>query len=74
MKAQNNIYTILEIVSMAIGAAIIICSFIPAMLKMYCGKTFSFDTADFFLIGFLAGAVVMVFGGLFFDYLDEKHN
>lgn len=74
MKTQNNIFAILEIVSIIIGAIIVFISFIPGVLKMYFGKTFVFDVADFFLFGFLIGAAVMVFGALFFDYLDEKNN
>lgn len=74
MKTQNNIFTILEISSIIIGAIIVFISFIPGILKMYFGKMFAFDVANFFLFGFLIGAVIMVFGALFFDYLDEKYN
>lgn len=74
MKTQNNIFSFLEIVSIVIGAIIVFISFIPGCLKMYFGKTFTFDVANFFLFGFLIGAVIMVFGAILFDYLDEKHN
>jgi hypothetical protein len=74
MKTQNNIFAILEIASIIIGAIIVFVSFMPGILKMYFGKTFVFDVADFFLFGFLIGAGVMVFGTILFDYLDKKHN
>jgi hypothetical protein len=74
MKTQKNIFAILEIASIIIGAIIVFVSFIPGILKMYFGKMFAFDVADFFLFGFLIGAGVMVFGAIFFDYLDEKYN
>lgn len=74
MKTQNNIFTILEIVSIIIGAIIVFISFIPGVLKMYFGEMFAFDVANFFLFGFLIGAVIMVFGAILFDYLDEKYN
>lgn len=74
MKAQNNIFAILEIASIIIGAIIVFISFIPGVLKMYFGQTFTFDVANFFLWGFFIGAAIMVFGAILFDYFDEKHN
>lgn len=74
MKTQKHIFTILEIASIIIGAIIVFVSFIPGVLKMYFGKMFTFDVANFFLFGFFIGAVIMVFGAILFDYLDEKYN
>lgn len=74
MKTQNNIFLNLEIASIIIGAIIVFISFMPGILKMYFGKTFAFDVANFFLFGFFIGAAVMVLGTILFDYLDEKHN
>ena len=72
MKTQHNIYLGLEIVSIVLGAIIIIASCVPSILAVTCDATFNFDVADLFLFGFFAGAAVMVGGGLLFDYLDSK--
>lgn len=74
MKTQSNIFQNLEIASIIVGAIIVFISFIPGVLKMYFGKTFVFDVANFFLLGFFVGAAVMVGGFILFDYLDEKYN
>lgn len=74
MKTQNNIFAFLAITSVFIGVIIVFISFMPGILEMYFGKSFSFDVANFFLCGFFIGAAVMIGGFILFDYLDEKYN